>query len=137
MLLNIALVVFSLVLLYIGSEGLVRGSASLAIRMGLTPLMIGLTVVAFGTSSPELVVSLKAALGGHGDIAVGNVVGSNIFNIGIILGLTALLCPVPVQSQIVKIDAPFMILVAVVLPLFLLDGALIWWEGALMLVSLL
>ena len=75
-----------LVLLYFGAEGLVRGSSSIALRLGISPLLIGLTVVAFGTSAPELVVSLKAALMGQGDISVGNVVGSNICNIGLILG---------------------------------------------------
>jgi cation:H+ antiporter len=80
-----------LALLYFGAEGLVRGSASLALRLGLSPLVVGLTVVAFGTSSPELMVSLRAALAGQGDISVGNVVGSNICNIGLILGLCALI----------------------------------------------
>lgn len=124
MILPLALAVVSLVLLTVGAEGLVRGSASLAARAGLTPLVIGLTVVAFGTSSPELVVSVKAALQGQGDLAVGNVIGSNIFNIGIILGITALVCPVPVKLQIIKIDTPIMILAAMVLPVLLRGGQL-------------
>ena len=132
MIINFSLIVLSFLILFVGAEGLVRGSASLALRAGLTPLMIGLTVVAFGTSSPELVVSLKAALVGQEDIAVGNVVGSNIFNIGIILGLTALICPVPVQLQIIKIDAPIMILVAIILPLMLVDGYLGRLEGGIL-----
>lgn len=86
-------IIASLVLLYFGAEGLVRGSASLALRLGLTPLVVGLTVVAMGTSMPEVLVSVKAAMQGRGDLAVGNVVGSNIFNVGAILGLTALLSP--------------------------------------------
>lgn len=101
----------------------------MALRAGLTPLMIGLTVVAFGTSSPELVVSLKATLSGQGDIAVGNVVGSNIFNIGVILGLTALICPVAVQLQIIKFDVPIMILAALLLPILLWNGELGNLEG--------
>ena len=109
-----------LVALTIGAEGLVRGSASLAIRMGLTPLVIGLTVVAFGTSTPELVVSLIASLNHQPDISIGNVVGSNTFNIGIILGLTALLCPVKVNLQIIKHDGPIMIAVSL-LALFLIN----------------
>ncbi|MFY8215213.1 MAG: calcium/sodium antiporter [Chthoniobacterales bacterium] len=137
MLIPIILVVFSLLLLTAGAEGLVRGSASIALRAGLTPLVIGLTVVAFGTSSPELVVSLKASLLGQGDLAVGNVVGSNIFNIGIILGITALVCPVPVKLQIVKIDAPVMILVAIILPLMLMGGYLGRMEGGLLFLGLL
>ena len=89
MIINIAFISLSLLLLFVGAEGLVRGSASLALRAGLSSLMIGLTIVAFGTSSPELVVSIKAALSHQGDISVGNVVGSNSFNIGVILGITA------------------------------------------------
>lgn len=134
---EILLVILSLALLFVGAEGLVRGSASLALRAGLTPLMIGLTVVAFGTSSPELVVSLKAAFSGQGDIAVGNVVGSNIFNIGVILGLTALICPMAVQRQIIRIDLPIMLLAAVLLPLLLIGGLLSRLEGGLLIVGLL
>ena len=86
MLLNIFFLISGLVLLTSGAEGLVRGSASLAMRLGIAPLVIGLTIVAFGTSAPELVVSLIASLKNQGDIAVGNVVGSNIFNIALFLG---------------------------------------------------
>ncbi|HOW72506.1 MAG TPA: calcium/sodium antiporter [Phycisphaerae bacterium] len=103
------MVLGSLVLLYLGAAGLVRGSASLALRLGLTPLIVGLTVVAYGTSMPELVVSSKAALAHQGDIAVGNAVGSNTLNIGVILGMTALICPLRVQFQLVKVDTPVMI----------------------------
>lgn len=116
---DLAWIAAALALLFLGAEGLVRGSASLALRFGLSPLMVGLTIVAFGTSSPELVVSIKAALAQQGDIAVGNVIGSNSFNIGIILGLTALVCPIPVQWQIIKIDAPVALGVSL-LPLLLL-----------------
>ncbi|MBA3009074.1 MAG: calcium/sodium antiporter [Desulfobacula sp.] len=119
MLLHIFLMILGLTALTAGAEGLVRGSSSLAIRMGLTPLIIGLTVVAFGTSTPELVVSLSASLNNQADIAIGNVVGSNIFNIGIILGITALLCPVKVNLQVIKHDAPIMIGVSL-LSLFLI-----------------
>ncbi|HSP30913.1 MAG TPA: sodium:calcium antiporter, partial [Halomonas sp.] len=99
-------IALALILLFIGAEGLVRGSSALALRAGLSPLIVGLTIVAFGTSSPELVVSIKAGLSQQGDIAVGNVVGSNIFNIAFILGITALVCPIPVHRQIIKVDAP-------------------------------
>jgi cation:H+ antiporter len=132
MTLHILFIVLSLVLLIIGAEGLVRGSASLAIRGGLSPLMVGLTIVAFGTSAPELVVSLKAGLIGQGDISIGNVVGSNSFNIGIILGLTALICPIPVHRQIIRIDAPIALGVALLMPWILADGRLVRWEGALL-----
>jgi cation:H+ antiporter len=120
MFLNISLLILGLAALTLGAEGLVRGSASLAIRLGLTPLIIGLTIVAFGTSTPELVVSLVAALNNQADISIGNVVGSNIFNIGFILGLTALLCPVQVSLQVIKKDGPIMIAVSL-LALFLIN----------------
>jgi cation:H+ antiporter len=117
-------IALSLVLLTVGAEGLVRGGASVAIRSGLSPLVVGLTIVAFGTSAPELVVSIKAALAGQGDISIGNVVGSNSFNIGIILGLTALIHPVPVHRQIIRVDAPLALAAAILLPVLLADGRL-------------
>ena len=118
-----------LVLLYFGAEGLVRGSSSIALRLGVSPLLIGLTVVAFGTSAPELVVSLKAALMGQGDISVGNVVGSNICNIGLILGFCALIVPIKVASQIVRVDTPIMIAVTGLALVLLYDGMLSRLEG--------
>jgi cation:H+ antiporter len=123
-------IIASLVLLYFGAEGLVRGSSSLALRLGLTPLVVGLTVVAMGTSMPEVMVSVKAALAGRGDLAVGNVVGSNIFNIGVILALTALLSPMKVQFQLIKIDAPIMVAVSLGLVAILWDGAVGRLAGA-------
>jgi len=130
MILSFVWIVVSLVLLTLGAEWLVRGSSSLALRLGVTPLMVGLTVVAFGTSSPELVVSFKAALEGLGDVALGNVVGSNLFNVGIILGLTALICPIAIKSQIIKVDGPIMIGTALLVPLVLRDGVVTRVEGA-------
>lgn len=121
-----------LVLLYFGAEGLVRGSSSLALRLGLSPLVVGLTVVAFGTSSPELVVSLKAAMLGQSAISVGNVVGSNICNIGLILGVSALITPIATSSQIVRIDIPIMIGVTLISLLLLADGTLGFTEGAIL-----
>lgn len=121
--------VAGLALLYVGAEGLVRGSAQLALRLGLSPLVIGLTVVAFGTSSPELVVSVKAALAGNGDISFGNVVGSNICNIALILGLASVLRPMKVNLQLLRLDVPIMIGVSVLLTLLLLDGGLNRFEG--------
>jgi cation:H+ antiporter len=129
MLLTILLLAGGLVLLYIGAEGLVRGSTSLALRLGLTRLVVGLTIVAFGTSSPELVVSVKAALDGSGAISLGNVIGSNICNIALILGLSALLNPIRVHAQVVRVQTPIMIVVSIILVLLLLDGNLNRWEG--------
>lgn len=125
-------ILVALVLLYFGAEWLVRGSADLAARLGLTPLVIGLTVVAYGTSMPELVVSTKAALTGQGDIAVGNAVGSNIFNIGIILGLSAMVFPLRVQAQIIRLDAPIMLGVSILLLLMLRDARLDRLEAAVL-----
>ena len=132
MITTLLILVVGLVLLYFGAEGLVRGSSSLALRLGVGPLLVGLTVVAFGTSTPELVVSLKAAYLGQGDISVGNVVGSNICNIGLILGFSALIIPIKVASQIVRVDTPIMIGVTA-LALFLLhDGSLSRMEGVIL-----
>lgn len=129
---HLAFIALALVMLFAGAESLVRGSASLALRAGLSRLMVGLTIVAFGTSSPELVVSLEAALSGQGDIAVGNAIGSNSFNIGVILGVAALVCPIPVHRQIIKIDAPIALSVALLLPLFLRDQTIGRVEGTLL-----
>jgi cation:H+ antiporter len=124
-----------LALLAIGSESLVRGSSSLALRLGITPLAVGLTVVAFGTSSPETVVSLKAALGGASAIALGNVIGSNIANIALILGLSAIVRPLRVQAQIIRREIPLMILTSVVLCLLLWGGQLTRIAGLLLVLA--
>ena len=108
MFLVVGALVAGLLILTAGAEALVKGSASLARRLGVSPLVVGLTVVAFGTSAPELVVSLAGAVKGHGDVAVGNVVGSNIFNIGAILAIAALLKPLRVAPALIRADAPFM-----------------------------
>ena len=126
-----------LVLLFLGGEGLVRGAAALALRLGLTPLVVGLTVVAFGTSAPELMVSVKAALDGLGAIAIGNVVGSNSLNIGLILGLTALIYPLKVQLQILRLDQPIMVGVSFVAVVFLADLHVGRLEGALLVAGLI
>jgi len=132
MLVSCLIILFSLGILFVGAEGLIRGSSAIAARVGISRLVVGLTVVAFGTSSPEMVVSVKAAWIGDGDIALGNVLGSNSFNIAIILGLTALICPIPVHLQIIRFDAPIALLVALALPLLLLDGVLGRIDGSLL-----
>lgn len=129
MTLTVLFLLLGLVLLYLGAEGLVRGSASLALRLGVGPLLVGLTVVAFGTSAPEMIVSVKAAYLGQGDISVGNVVGSNICNIGLILGFSALIIPIKVASQIVRIDTPIMIATTALAIALLYDGSLSRVEG--------
>ncbi|MDX1418946.1 MAG: calcium/sodium antiporter [Rubricoccaceae bacterium] len=129
---SLALIGVGLVVLLVGAEGLVRGAVALALRFGLTPLVVGLTVVAFGTSSPELVVSVDAALKGNGGFAVGNVVGSNVANLALIVGLSALLRPLAIETKLVSWDLPVLLGSAVALVLFLLDGALARWEGAVL-----
>lgn len=128
----VAMVAGGFALLVGGADGLVRGAASLALRLGLTPMVVGLTVVAIGTSAPEVVVTARAALAGQGDVAVGNVVGSNICNIGLILGLTALLYPVKVGFQLVKIDLPVLLAVTFAGIWVLHDGVVTRLEGFLL-----
>jgi cation:H+ antiporter len=114
-------IVIGLVGLFLGGEALVRGSVSIARRMAISPLVIGLTVVGFGTSTPELLVSVQAALGGAPDIAVGNIIGSNIANVLLIVGLTALVWPIRVARATLRRDTAFMMAAVLCLvPLFAL-----------------
>jgi cation:H+ antiporter len=122
-------VVGGLALLAVGAEGLVRGSTAIALRLGVTPLVVGLTVVAFGTGSPELFVSVEAAYGGNSGIALGNIVGSNISNIALILGVSALARPMHVRSELIRREMPLMIVVTLFLCALLLDGALSRLDG--------
>ena len=108
------LIIIGLVLLYYGAEWLVGGGASLAVKAGVTPLVVGLTVVAFGTSCPELVVSVDAALSHHGEISIGNIVGSNIFNILCIVGIAGLISPIYAPG-ISSVDLGMMLVTAVLL----------------------
>jgi len=124
--------VAGLLLLFAGGEALVRGAASLALRLGLSPVAIGMTVVAFGTSTPELVVSLDAAFGGVPDIAVGNVVGSNIANVTLILGVAMLFGPARVVARTVLFDAPFVVVVSLLVILVLGDQQVSRAEGLLL-----
>ncbi|MFV0596434.1 calcium/sodium antiporter [Shewanella sp.] len=121
------------IILTLGAEALVRGASSIALRLGITPLVIGLTIVAFGTSAPELAVSVKSALAGNSGIALGNVIGSNIANIGLILAITALIRPIQVQSQMVRRDIPLMILASMLFWGLLLDGELSLIDGIILL----
>lgn len=132
MLLSIFLCIVGFVLLYYGAEWLVSGAAGIAKRFHITPIVIGLTVVAFGTSAPELVVSVIASLSGKSMIAVGNVVGSNICNIALVLGLSAVLQPIVGHFSVVKRDIPIMLGVSMVLLLFSFDSHLARWEGLIL-----
>lgn len=125
-----------LVMLFLGGEGLIRGSASLSLRIGISPLVVGLTVVAFGTSSPELLVSLKAAIMGNSTIAMGNVIGSNIANIALILGIAALIRPLEVHANVIRREIPIMIVSTVLLIIFLSNGILGFFEGLIFIILL-
>jgi cation:H+ antiporter len=125
-------VISGLVILIYGAELLVRGASRLALIWGMPPLLIGLTVVALGTSAPELAISTLSAFRGQGDLALGNVVGSNIFNTLLILGLSAAITPIVVQQKLLKIDVPIMIAAAGLVWLMVMDGNLSWWEGGIL-----
>lgn len=124
MLTSFALVVAGLLLLCGGAEILVRGAAGMALRLGITPLVVGLTIVAFGTSSPELFVSTKASLVGQGSLALGTVVGSNICNILLILGVGCLIRPIKIHLQVLRVDLPIMVAASVLLAVMLWAGEL-------------
>lgn len=121
-----------LTILTAGAEVLVRGAVGLATAMKVSPLVIGLTVVAFGTSTPELVVSLRSALADKPEIALGNVIGSNVFNVLVILGLSALIVPLRVAQQLVRLDVPLMIGASIAVFCLALDGNLGRAEGTLL-----
>lgn len=133
MYLEIVLYIFGgIALLTLGAEGLVRGSASLAERIGFSRLIIGLTIVAFGTSSPELVVSVSAAMDGNSAISLGNVIGSNIANIALIAGLSAIVHPIGIDRDIVRYQIPFLIFVSVLICICFIDGILQRYEGLIL-----
>jgi len=137
MLVAIGLIILGLVLLTLGGELLVRGAARLATLAGISPLVVGLTVVAFGTSAPELAVSIQASFTGKADLAVGNVVGSNIFNVLLILGASALISPLIVSSQLVRFDVPLMIGISVLMLILGLDGSISRIDGLILFAGLI
>ena len=137
MITNLTLLILSLVALYIGAGWLVQGSSALALKAKISPLVIGLTIVAFGTSAPELVVSLNAALKGEGEIAIGNILGSNIFNIGIILGISATIYPLQAKKQLLRIDIPVMLIATILLTIFFWNGELGRMEGSFFLAGII
>jgi cation:H+ antiporter len=121
-----------LILLIAGGEALVRGSSKIASLLGISPLVVGLTVVAFGTSSPELAVSISSALNGQPDLVIGNVVGSNIFNILIVLGMSAVITPLVVAQKLIKIEIPLLIAISLMLIVFSSDRLIGRFEGIFM-----
>ena len=133
--LSFVMLVVGFALLVWGADKFVEGASALARKMGVSPLLVGLTIVAFGTSMPELAVSVTAALQGANEIAVGNVVGSNVFNLLVVAGLSAVICPLVMDKMLLRRDWPLSILAAVLLFAAILpDQTIARWEGAVLLV---
>ncbi|MDX1588310.1 MAG: hypothetical protein R3296_05175 [Oleiphilaceae bacterium] len=133
MMIDLVWIALALALLFAGAEGLVRGSSALALRAGLSPLVVGLTIVAFGTSSPELVVSVKAAISQQGDIAVGNVIGSNVFNILGILGVASSVSPISAPGISTFDYVTMLVFTAILIPLLYTGRLLHRIEGGVLL----
>lgn len=125
-----------LLALIFGGDLLIRGSSKIAASLGISSLVIGLTIVAFGTSAPELVVSLQSTFSGFDSMAVANVVGSNIFNVLLILGACAVTAPLVVNSQLVRLDVPLMLASAILLMVFSYNGVIARWEGLILVILL-
>jgi cation:H+ antiporter len=137
MLFNIVLLIIGLFALIMGGDFLVRGASSIALRLHMTPLVVGLTIVAFGTSAPELLISLSAAIGGSPDLAMGNVVGSNICNLALVLGVTLLIGPIRVNADSIQIDWPVTMASSLLLFFWVRDHALSMYEGVFFVAALL
>lgn len=119
------------------ADEFVAGAAALAKNFGVSPLIIGLTIVSLGTSAPEIVVSINASLEGSGELAVGNALGSNLANIGLVLAITALVAPLPIQKHLIKQEIPFLLLITALAGWFLFDARLEAWEGGVLVAMLL
>ncbi|MGL6140699.1 MAG: calcium/sodium antiporter, partial [Planktothrix sp.] len=131
----ILLLIAGLVLLVLGAELLVRGASTIASILGIPSLLVGLTIVAYGTSSPEMSVSIQSSLAGQPDIALGNVVGSNIFNVLIILGISSLIAPLMVANQLIRLDVPIMIGVSFLTLMFASDGKISRVDGTILFIG--
>jgi len=134
--LNVGCILIGLVMLFYGGDYLVTGSIRLATRFKVSPFVIGATVIGFGTSAPELAVSVLASLQGSGELALGNVIGSNIANVGLVLGLTSLLIPLTISEQRFKSEAPILLGVSLLILYLAWDYRLLRWEGGFMVVLL-
>lgn len=131
---GVALLILGLIVLIIGGELLVKGSVTIANNFKISPLVIGMTIVSFGTSAPELLVSLQAAMDGNPAIAIGNVVGSNIANLALVLGVTVLIFPIVAERQTKIVDWPMMFLATVLFYIFAYtENQIVFWEGAILL----
>ncbi|MCV0411230.1 calcium/sodium antiporter [Nitrosopumilus sp.] len=134
---NFLLIGAGLTMLYFGAEWLVKGSIALSNKLGVSQLVIGLTVVAFGTSTPELAVSISSAMQGLSDIALGNVVGSNIVNVGAILGMSAIISPIVVSKSAIRKEIPIMIGISFLLLGIIMDGKIDFVDGALFVIGII
>jgi cation:H+ antiporter len=132
---HVSLFLLGLIILMAGAESLIRGSVRIAQALGVSPFIIGFTLIGFGTSTPELVISLLAALRGSSDIAVGNVVGSNIANVGLVLGIAVLVRPIAAHMRLLKVEVPLVIVVSVLLWVLCRDQDLSRLDGGLLLVG--
>ena len=130
------LLILGLAVLIFGGDLLVKGASGIALKLNMDPMVVGLTVVSLGTSAPELVVSIKSALNGNPDIAMGNVVGSNIANLGLVLAITAIMFPIAVNRKVLRIDWPVMVFFAALAFIFGLDNLITRFEGGVLLVTL-
>ena len=133
---NVIWLIIGIVLLYIGGEGLVRGATGLGRRFGVSPIVIGLTIVSFGTSSPELAATLAGVFQGAPAVSFGNVVGSNIANLGLVLGLTALIWPINVAAQFIRREMPILLAVSAAMFFLVQDGGIGRVEGLILLIAL-
>ncbi|MCP3891173.1 MAG: calcium/sodium antiporter [Desulfobulbaceae bacterium] len=134
---QIIILLFGLILLYVGSEFLVNGSSSTALMFSVKPVIVGLTIVSFATSAPELLVSFVAALKGSGDISIGNILGSNVINIALVLGISAIIRKVDIKKQIIKFDLPFMIFISILFWILCIDCKIGFADGIILIFFLL
>lgn len=130
------LLIGGLIVLIIAGEALVRGAVGVALKFNIPTLVIGMTIVSFGTSAPELLVSLKAALNDHPELAIGNVIGSNIANIALVLGITTMILPIVVKRPTARIDWPIMMVTIILFYIFILDQKIVWYEGVVLTLGL-
>ena len=131
------LILGGLVLLVAGGEVLVRGAGNIATALGMSPLVVGLTVVSFATSAPEFAVTMRSVLSGSPGLAVGNVVGSNIANILLVLGVAAIITPLTVRSRVVRFDVPVMVGLSLLTTVLALNGVIAQWQGGVLVVCLI
>jgi cation:H+ antiporter len=134
--LSYLILIVGLAILIVSGEFLVKGAVNVAIRLKITPLVVGMTVVSFGTSAPELLVSIKAALNDHPQIAIGNVIGSNIANLALVLGITAIIFPMPVERNTIRFDWPMLMISTAMLLFAMQDLVIVQYEGVILFVAL-